>query len=158
MIEQQTRLDTRAVAALRERFHGSLMQPGDAGYDQARRVWNGMIDLWVLGGAVSRVPPTATAFSARNAPYTMVLNSSWEDLAQSLGNITWTRALCAAMEPFSTGSTYLNFPGLGEEGESQVRGAYGANYARLSAIKRRYDPHNRFRLNQNITPATGGAA
>jgi FAD/FMN-containing dehydrogenase len=55
------------------------------------------------------------------------------------------------MRPFSTGGVYAN--NLGEEGAERVRAAFGANYARLAAIKNKYDPSNFFRLNQNIRPA-----
>jgi len=54
---------------------------------------------------------------------------------------------------YSNGQTYFNFPGLLEEGEAAVRSSYGANHDRLAHIKAAYDPHNVFRLNQNIRPA-----
>jgi FAD/FMN-containing dehydrogenase len=54
------------------------------------------------------------------------------------------------MEPHSTGGVYVNF--LGEEGAARVQAAYGPNWARLAALKRRYDPDNAFRVNQNIAP------
>lgn len=58
--------------------------------------------------------------------------------------ITATRAFAAAMRPFSTGASYLNFT---QEGD-RVRDAYGdAKYARLAALKDTYDPANLFRLN-----------
>ena len=57
------------------------------------------------------------------------------------------------MKHHSNGRAYLNFAGLGEEGEALVQSAYGANYERLAAVKRTYDPTNLFRLNQNIRPA-----
>jgi hypothetical protein len=57
------------------------------------------------------------------------------------------------MEPYLKAGLYVNFAGLGEEGESLVRAAYGPNYDRLVAVKNRYDPGNLFRLNQNIKPA-----
>jgi FAD/FMN-containing dehydrogenase len=58
------------------------------------------------------------------------------------------------MEPHSHhGRIYLSFPGLGEEGERLLRDSFGANYARLQTIKRKYDPANVFRFNQNIQPA-----
>jgi Berberine and berberine like. len=66
-------------------------------------------------------------------------------------HIAWARAFWAAMRPFATGGVYVN--NLGEEGEDRVRAAYGANYARLAALKAKYDPDNLFRLNQNIRPA-----
>jgi FAD/FMN-containing dehydrogenase len=56
------------------------------------------------------------------------------------------------MEPHSSGGLYVNFAGLGEEGEKLVKEAYGANHERLIALKNRYDPTNLFRLNQNIKP------
>ncbi len=56
------------------------------------------------------------------------------------------------MQRFSSGGLYLNFPGLGEEGERLVRTAYGANYERLVALKQKYDPTKLFRMNQNIKP------
>ena len=56
------------------------------------------------------------------------------------------------MEPYSTGGMYVNFAGLGEEGEALVKSAYGANYEKLVALKNKYDPTNLFRLNQNIKP------
>jgi FAD/FMN-containing dehydrogenase len=57
------------------------------------------------------------------------------------------------MRPYSSeGGAYVNFPGLGEEGEAQVRAAYAGNYERLVELKNKYDPTNLFRLNQNIKP------
>ena len=56
------------------------------------------------------------------------------------------------MEPYSSGGLYVNFAGLGEEGEKLVRDAYGSHYDRLVALKNKYDPTNLFRLNQNIKP------
>jgi hypothetical protein len=111
-----------------------------------------VIDIWSLGGAVGRIGPAATAFGDRSTPFSLVLNTSWADPADTKANIAWTRALWSAMQPFSPGSIYLNFPGLGEEGEALVAQAYGANYERLVAIKQKYDPDNLLRLNQNINP------
>ncbi|WP_427307403.1 BBE domain-containing protein [Cupriavidus sp. H39] len=65
----------------------------------------------------------------------------------------WARAMWQAVRPFSTGGVYAN--NLGDEGKDRVRAAYGENYARLVAIKRKYDPDNVFRLNQNIDPDDG---
>ena len=71
---------------------------------------------------------------------------------QSEKIISWTRSQIAAAEPHSPGSSYLNFPGVGEDNEDLVRKAYGTNYDRLVKIKRTYDPMNLFRMNQNIKP------
>jgi FAD/FMN-containing dehydrogenase len=110
-----------------------------------------MVHLQYLSGAVGRVPENATAFAHRNAPIVLNIISLWEDVAQNQKNIDWTRQLYNALEPFSTGAVYVNF--LGEEGEDRVRAAYGPkHYERLAALKKKYDPNNFFRLNQNIKP------
>ncbi len=56
------------------------------------------------------------------------------------------------MEPWSDGGRYLNFAGFQEEGEAMMRTAFGPHFARLVELKKRYDPTNLFRLNQNICP------
>jgi FAD/FMN-containing dehydrogenase len=112
-----------------------------------------LVDIWAMGGAASRVPADATAFGSREAPYWLVFNTTWVDSADAEVNIAWTRAFWGAMRPFSNGAVYLNFPGLGEEGEQMVRASLGGNYERLARIKAAYDPANLFRLNQNIKPA-----
>ncbi len=105
-----------------------------------------------LHGASTRVPPDATAFGDRSAPYLLELNSSWTDPQESKRNIAWTRQLWADMGRFSSGGLYLNFAGFGEEGEDLVRRTYGNNYDRLRDLKKKYDPTNLFHLNQNIKP------
>jgi hypothetical protein len=111
------------------------------------------VNLWHMGGAVDRVAPDAMAFSNRQLPYLIEIAANWRDPAQSEQNIAWARGCWAAMARFSPGASYLNFPGFGEEGERLVQSAYGANYARLAALKAQYDPHNVFCMNQNIVPA-----
>src|SRR5206468_3906889 len=62
----------------------------------------------------------------------------------------WVRDFWSALEPHQTG-VYVNF--LGDEGQDRVRQSYGAEkYARLQKLKRRYDPENFFRINQNRPP------
>jgi FAD/FMN-containing dehydrogenase len=102
------------------------------------------IDVWGLGGAVSRVPASATPFARREAQFLIGIESNWDEPEESEANIAWARETYTAMQPFSLGS-YLNFPGLGEEGEQLLRGAYGGNFERLQAAKKRYDPQNLFR-------------
>ena len=109
--------------------------------------------IWHQGGAMERVPADATAFGDRSAPYTLTIDSTWFDAARDEENVSWTRAVWEDLQRFSTGGLYLNFPGLGEEGEELVRSAYGAGYERLVRLKREWDPDNLFRMNQNIEPS-----
>ena len=107
-----------------------------------------------LGGAVARVGDDETATGFRHAPYVLNINTRWADDAESERHIAHTRELYDAFLPSSAGGVYVNF--LGDEGEERVRAAYGdARYARLQELKRRYDPDNVFRFNQNIPPASG---
>ncbi|MGH2560200.1 MAG: BBE domain-containing protein [Thermomicrobiales bacterium] len=79
--------------------------------------------------------------------------SDWEE-APGLSadrHLAWTEAFWQAIAP-KTDGTYVNF--LEDEGEGRIRAAYPpATHARLAEVKRRYDPTNLFRRNQNITPA-----
>jgi FAD/FMN-containing dehydrogenase len=108
------------------------------------------VALWQMGGAVSRVEESETAFNGRNAGFTFNINGNSETSAGFDAEREWARRYWTALEPHHT-SVYVNF--LMEEGEDRVRQAYGAaKYDRLKALKRTYDPTNFFRLNQNITP------
>ena len=81
------------------------------------------------------------------------LDAIWADHASDQANISWVRNAWTDMQRHSTGRLYLNFPGLGED-QSLVKNALGeTTYARLQQVKRKYDPENLFRLNQNIQPA-----
>jgi FAD/FMN-containing dehydrogenase len=106
-----------------------------------------------LHGAVTRVPPEATAFPNREPGYNFLITSVWLDPAKSEENVAWTRSALAAMRPFTTPRRYVNYIAEDEVGEDPVREAYGPNYARLVELKNRYDPANLFRLNQNIKPS-----
>ncbi len=66
--------------------------------------------------------------------------------------IGWARSFAKALETFGACDAYVNY--LGEEGASAVRASYGANYERLAQLKKKYDPDNFFRFNQNIAPAS----
>ncbi len=112
-----------------------------------------LCSVWHLGGATSRVAGDATAFGARDMGWMLSIDCVWEDQADDEKNIDWARAFWGDMKHHSDGRAYLNFAGLGEEGEALVRSSYGGdNYERLSALKAEYDPTNLFRLNQNIKP------
>jgi FAD/FMN-containing dehydrogenase len=108
--------------------------------------------LYTFGGAVARIPDGDTAVSYRNARHAFIAIGVWEDAARDAENIAYVRELWSAVQPFSFGGFYPNYDGDAAAGE--VKKAYGAaKYERLLAVKRKYDPHNFFRLNQNIDPA-----
>jgi len=111
------------------------------------------IVIWHHGGAMSRVPEEETAYGGRDTQFLVTAEASWTDPAQNEEAIAWAREVFDAMERYSTGAVYLNFPGLGEEEDSLARAGYGANYVRLTALKAKYDPENLFRMNINIPPA-----
>jgi len=103
-----------------------------------------------LGGAVSRVPTEATAYTHRDAEYVMNVHGRWSDPAKDGEVIGWARELFRAAAPFATGGAYVNF--LTHEEGDRVRAVYGTNFARLVEVKTKYDPANVFRGNQNILP------
>jgi FAD/FMN-containing dehydrogenase len=111
------------------------------------------LDVWQLGGALSRVPPQNTAFGDRSAPYLIGIEANWERPEDDAACIDWGREAFRALEPFSSDREYFNFPGLYEESDKSVRNTFGANLGRLQSVKRKYDPDNLFRLNHNIPPA-----
>ena len=103
-----------------------------------------------IGGAMARVSADATAWPNRDAHFTMNAHGRWRDKADDAACIAWARGLWEAVAPFAMGSVYVNF--MPEDELHRVESAYGANYRRLAEIKRRYDPDNLFRMNQNIRP------
>jgi FAD/FMN-containing dehydrogenase len=111
------------------------------------------IAIWHHGGAMTRVAEDETAYGGRDTPFLITAEASWTDPAQTDEAIAWARELWDAMEPYTTGAVYLNFPGLGEEKDDLARAGYGTNYERLAALKAKYDPDNFFRMNINIPPA-----
>ena len=104
-----------------------------------------------IGGAMARIPGNATAYPNRDAHFTMNVHTRWQDKAQDAACIAWARHLFEATAPFASDSVYVNF--MPEDESDRVEKAYGTNYRRLAEIKRRYDPANLFRMNQNIRPA-----
>jgi FAD/FMN-containing dehydrogenase len=108
-----------------------------------------------VGGAMARVAPDATAWSNRHAHFVMNVHTRWREAAQDAACIAWTRQLFDRTAPFASGSVYVNF--MPDDEGDRVEKAYGPNYRRLAEIKRRYDPGNLFRINQNIRPAAGSS-
>lgn len=110
-----------------------------------------MVAIEHLGGAISRVNKQDTAFSHRQAQYSCLVVGVWRDRDESEQHIQWAHKVWDAVRPFLAEGVYVNYLGEGE-GEARVRAAYGPNYERLVAVKKKYDPSNFFRLNQNIKP------
>lgn len=111
------------------------------------------IDVWLNGGAISRVADSDTAFRGRQNRYVINPEANWEDVNDDEANVAWARDVLTALEPHASGGAYLNFPGFMEEGDALVRASHGSNYERLQTLKRRFDPENLFRRNANIDPA-----
>ena len=106
--------------------------------------------IFQLGGAISHVGENETAFNGRGSGHTININATTATREGFDEEREWSKGLWSALKPYHT-SVYVNF--LMEEGEERIRQAYGTDrYDRLKALKRRYDPNNFFRLNQNIPP------
>lgn len=103
-----------------------------------------------MEGAPSRIEPTATAFPHRYTPFVLNLHTRWQDKSDDDRCIAWARDFHDATRPFSKG-VYVNF--LSEEGDARVKEAYTEEvWTRLVEVKRKWDPDNIFRMNQNIAP------
>ena len=102
-----------------------------------------------LRGAVCRVSPTSTAFALRETGYEIDIAGAWNAPAEKAEVVRWVNATRDTLQPFAHG-VYVNQ--LGDTSDQIVRAAYGPNYDRLVQIKKKYDPSNVLRLNQNINP------
>lgn len=110
------------------------------------------IILFQIGGALNELAEGYSPAGNRTARYILNITGSWEQPAEDSANITWARQAWAAMRPFSTGGTYINFL-TEDEGPERTQAALGAGLSRLAEIKARWDPENLFRTNRNITPS-----
>jgi FAD/FMN-containing dehydrogenase len=110
--------------------------------------------LEFYGGAAAQEPLGGTAFPHRQEQFNLVIVSCWQQPEEDGNHIHWARAFWQAMLPYFSHRVYVNYVQvLGVEGEEKLREGYGEHYDRLLALKRKYDPQNVFRLNQNINPA-----
>jgi len=108
--------------------------------------------LFHKGGAVRDRRDDAMAYSGRDAEHELNINGAWTADDTENDDTAWVRESFERMLRHSTGGVYVNF--LGDEGKERVRAAYGSTkFERLVHLKRRYDPDNFFRLNQNIDPS-----
>jgi FAD/FMN-containing dehydrogenase len=121
--------------------------------DSVRRLPGPECEIFIaqLGGAMARVKPEDTAFVGRDANYIMNVHGRWSDPREDERVRVWAREVFQDAAPHATGGGYVNF--LTEDEAERVAGSYGANYARLQAVKRQFDPGNLFRMNLNIEPA-----
>jgi FAD/FMN-containing dehydrogenase len=104
-----------------------------------------------VGGQINRVEAGDTAYPHRDAEFIVNVHTRWRDAGGDRACVDWARALFDALTPHATGGVYVNF--MPEDEMQRVAGgAYGPNYARLAALKARYDPGNLFSQNQNIRP------
>ncbi|HZV68817.1 MAG TPA: FAD-binding oxidoreductase [Saprospiraceae bacterium] len=112
------------------------------------------IFIAMLGGAESRIPLDATAYSNRDARFVMNVHSRWETTSEDSVSINWAREFFKNAAPYSTGGVYVNFM-TEEEGDRVQGGAYKSEVmSRLIQLKNTWDPSNFFRMNQNIKPTS----
>lgn len=116
-----------------------------------------LMHLYPIDGAVHGVPKDATAWSARDAAFSMVIAAIDSEPGQADALKRWGRSYWEAVHPFNLEGAYVNFM-MDDEAEGRVQASYGENYERLSRVKAHYDPDNLFRINQNIQPARREAA
>jgi len=113
--------------------------------------WQSTMHLYPINGAAAKVKNNATPWAYRDAVWAQVMVGVDPDPANKEKLVTWARDYFNALHPHSAGGAYVNF--MMDEGDDRIRATYGKNYARLAKIKKRYDPKNLFRVNQNIKPA-----
>jgi len=111
---------------------------------------NSTVHIYPINGACHRVAADATAFAYRDATFATVIAGMWPDPAQNDAAVGWVRDFYEATARHSEEGGYINF--MSGDDQERIRSNYGANYDRLVEIKRKYDPDNLFRLNQNINP------
>jgi FAD/FMN-containing dehydrogenase len=106
--------------------------------------------LYAINGAAHRVDGEDTAFAYRHATFAPVYIAAWPDSSIDEARINWVRDYYEATAPHSEPGGYINF--MQDDDQGRIQDNYLGNYARLVDVKRKYDPDNLFRDNQNIKP------
>jgi FAD/FMN-containing dehydrogenase len=113
----------------------------------------GLVELFALDGPATRTDPAATPLGARTARFNHIISAGWRDPADDAVNMAWVHGFHASMAPHHDAGVFVNYLDRDEPAEV-IATAYGpANWARLRELKRRYDPANLFRRNQNVPPS-----
>jgi len=107
--------------------------------------------LYPVNGAAGRVGKNDTAWSYRDANWAQTIVGVDPDPANKEKITSWCKGYYDALHPYAAGGAYVNF--MMDEGEDRVKASYRDNYKRLADIKKKYDPNNVFRVNQNIKPS-----
>lgn len=109
-----------------------------------------LMHLYPIDGAVHRIGRKETAWDCRNATWSMVIAGIDPDPQQADSISKWAKSYWNEVHPYNRSGAYINF--MMEEGKDRIKSSYGENFDRLVAIKKKYDPNNFFRVNQNIAP------
>lgn len=120
-------------------------------YGQRIPTVHSAVHIYPIDGAVHDVAAGETAFAYRDVKFTHVLAAVSPDAEPMKQYREWVHSYWSALHPYSAGGAYVNF--LMDEGDERIASSYRGNYARLAAVKTKYDPGNLFRMNQNIRPA-----
>jgi FAD/FMN-containing dehydrogenase len=113
-------------------------------------VLNSTMHIYPVNGACHEVAGDTTAYANRDATFATVIAGVWPDSADNQKNISWVRDYYSAVAPHSDQAGYINF--MSGDDQGRIQDNYSANYERLVALKKTYDPDNLFHLNQNIEP------
>ena len=111
---------------------------------------NSTVHIYPINGAVQDVAAEATAFGHREAKYVTVIAGMWPDPNQNEANTRWVKDYYAALAPYSEQGGYINFASADDA--NRVGLNFGSNFEQLRKVKTKYDPNNRFKINQNIIP------
>jgi len=121
-------------------------------FGEALPTMHSTMHMYPINGAAARVGKSDTAWNYRDSNWAQVIVGVDPDPANNEKIVSWTKNFYDVVHPYSAGGAYVNFL-MGDEGEGRVKATYGDNYERLVAIKKKYDPDNFFRVNQNIKPS-----